>query len=322
MGETSFWAVAAALLALAAGLLLGASAWRAFQRRRLAASALASGRRERTFLLVARGFEPLKPLSRRLMGVRVVAEATCGAATYLAERGYAGDAAAILSSALAATLCLALACGVLSSSVVCGIAVGCCALGAMVALERSASDRHHALMREEVPEALRCMEVCFRSGLSLMQTLQQTSREVKGPLGKLFEAAARRIEMGAPASEALGALHGGKRVPELAFVAVALDVQHQSGGSVAPVLEAARESVEGELDLMRALRVQTAQAKLSARIVTLMPFVLVALFSLVSPDFLMPFFSSLGGVALLALALAMQLAGVLTVRRMLKVEAG
>lgn len=110
------------------------------------------------------------------------------------------------------------------------------------------------------------------------------------------------------------------RVPELSFVAVALDVQHRTGGSIAPVLESATESVEGELKLMRALRVQTAQAKLSASIVTVMPFVLVALFSLMSPDFLSPFFSSFLGLALLALALIMQLTGVLIVRRMLKVD--
>ena len=86
------------------------------------------------------------------------------------------------------------------------------------------------------------------------------------------------------------------------------------------VLDAARESGEGEIDLMRSLRVQTAQAKLSARIVTLMPFILVALFSLMSKDFLTPFFTSFAGFCLLGLALSMQLAGVLMVRRMLRVE--
>ena len=146
--------------------------------------------------------------------------------------------------------------------------------------------------------------------------------ECSGALGSLFSVAARRLEMGAPPAEALAVMRSSDQVPELSFVAVALDVQHQSGGSIAPVLETARESVISELDLMRSLRVQTAQAKLSASIVTVMPFVLVALFSLMSPDFLAPFFGSLIGVALLALALIMQLSGVLAVRRMLRIDAG
>lgn len=126
--------------------------------------------------------------------------------------------------------------------------------------------------------------------------------------------------MGESVSDALSALAEVEGVPELRFVSVALDVQHQTGGSVAPVLDAARESVESELELARSLRVQTAQAKLSAQVVTVMPFILVALFSLMSPGFLAPFFQSLAGVGMLALALGMQLAGVLLVRRMLKIE--
>lgn len=79
----------------------------------------------------------------------------------------------------------------------------------------------------------------------------------------------------------------------------------------------ARESVESEIDLARSLKVQTAQAQLSARIVTAMPFVLIALFSLMSPGFLSPFFESMAGMALLAAALVMQVAGVVLVHRML-----
>ena len=105
-----------------------------------------------------------------------------------------------------------------------------------------------------------------------------------------------------------------------AAAALALDVQHQVGGSMRPVLEAARETVEGELALRRALRVQTAQARLSARVVTVMPFALVAVFSLVSKGFLDPFLQSPLGLGLLGLACAMEVAGVLAVRRMLNVE--
>ena len=85
------------------------------------------------------------------------------------------------------------------------------------------------------------------------------------------------------------------------------------------VLEAARESVATELSLERQLRVQTAQARLSAQVVTVMPFLLVGAISLLSPGFLGPFFSSVAGLLLLLVALGMQVAGVLIARRMLKV---
>ena len=48
----------------------------------------------------------------------------------------------------------------------------------------------------------------------------------------------------------------------------------------------------------------------------------MALFSLVSNDFLTPFFESPLGLAVLGAALGMQAAGIAVVRRMLKVEVG
>ena len=85
------------------------------------------------------------------------------------------------------------------------------------------------------------------------------------------------------------------------------------------ILEAARQSVSDELELKRTLRTQTAQAKLSAQIVTVMPFALLAVFSLLSPGFLTPFSESPMGIALLAAALGMQAIGVSIVRKLLKV---
>ena len=88
------------------------------------------------------------------------------------------------------------------------------------------------------------------------------------------------------------------------------------------VLAAARDSIERDLKTRRSLKVKTAQAKLSAQVVTAMPFVLVIVLSLLTEDFLAPFFSSVLGFGLLLAALVMQGAGVLVVRRMLDVKVG
>ena len=86
------------------------------------------------------------------------------------------------------------------------------------------------------------------------------------------------------------------------------------------VLEITRQSVADEIELKRTLKTQTAQAKLSAQIVTIMPFALIGVFSLVSPGFLDPFFESSLGIILLICALAMQVIGISIVRKLLKVE--
>ncbi len=222
------------------------------------------------------------------------------------------------AAAIAAGLLVALWGGGLVGALAAALAV---MVGLVSFLKAAASKREQAL-REEIPDALRAMGTCFTAGLSLQQTLRQTGDELDGRLKELFLQAVHKLDTGASIPEALATFQQRTSLPELSFVAVALDVQHQSGGSVASVLDSAREAVEGELALQRSLRVQTAQAKLSARVVTLLPFVLIALFSLVSKDFLAPFFSSVAGLALLGLALLMQVGGVVLIRRLLRTQGG
>ncbi|MDO4842589.1 MAG: type II secretion system F family protein [Phoenicibacter congonensis] len=185
-------------------------------------------------------------------------------------------------------------------------------LGANSRLSRAMND-----IREQVPDAIRCMSTCTKCGLSLLQTFEQASHECKGALGKVFALAHRRLNLGATVLESLEVFDTISSVPELKFIGLAFSVQHVTGGPISDVLDFARESVLNELELARTLRIQTTQAKMSATIVTLMPFILLAAFSFLSPGFLSPFFSSFIGATMLAIAIGMQALGVLIVRKIL-----
>lgn len=322
MSVAGMLALAAGLLAMAAGACLGGCAYRVIGRRAVAASMLASSRAEQLMLRLKGGVGPLRRPARRLLELSPHVDDACQSAVILLQERGADFTKEALLSLLGAASAASVVLGALAGgSLTFGVALGCAVFVGAIAYVRSRSEKRNLAMREEIPDVLRTLSMSFRSGHSLPQTLAEAARESDGYLSHLLAVAADRLEMGATTTEALSVLRDNARLPELSFVAVALDVQHASGGSIAPVLESATESIEGELRLMRSLRVQTAQAKLSASIVTVMPFLLVALFSLMSPDFLSPFFSSALGMAVLALALVMQAAGVLIVRRMLKVEA-
>ena len=194
-----------------------------------------------------------------------------------------------------------------------------CAVVLRVLLTR-AIEKERAQLREQVPDALRCMEACMHAGLSLPQTFSEVAQQIDQPARSLFARVSRDLDLGYSMNEALEHFKQVAELPELSFVAMALDVQYACGGSATPVLRSAEESISRDLDLRRSLRVQTAQAKLSAQIVSVMPFALVFVISAVDPAFLHPFFSSAQGAVLLLMAIAMLGGGVLLVRRMLAVE--
>ena len=176
------------------------------------------------------------------------------------------------------------------------------------------------VLRYQVPDAMRSLAACFHAGYSLPQAFLQTAEEVASPSKELFARVAHDVNMGISVHDALQTFKKSSGVPELAFVAVALDIQHVSGGSVGPILELAENSVMRSLELKRFLRTQTAQARFSARVVSGVPLVLVLALSATSPHFLTPFFQTFQGLALLVLAISLQVIGVVAIRRLLDVE--
>lgn len=269
---------------------------------------------------IRNGFPFLMPLVNRLLAIRMVSDIADEVVLACEGRGLKATRESSLSVALVALTVVAIAVAVVTGTPVGALAVVACLVALSHVLAGSACDKRREAVREAVPAALESMGACFGSGFTLLQTFEQVSKDIPGYLGETFERGAHVLETGGTARRALDELRRGTCAADLAFVSIALDVQHESGGSMRQVLEAAGDSVKGELALRRSLRVQTAQAKLSARVVVMMPFILVALFSLMSPDFLAPFFSSALGYALLMLAILMQVAGVFLVNRALSVD--
>lgn len=261
-----------------------------------------------------------KPIARMLLSYRSILNMAEEMVWKVESWGFSSNPVALVSVVLFVSLLVLMGVSIGVTSFVGAVAVVVLFWVGIFIWVRSMQDKRRDGLQEAVPDALQSMMVCFQSGFSLQQTLNQVAQESEGALRDLFERVCRHLSVGQNLSAALAELKQGSSIPELSFIAVALDVQHQAGGSMSRILETTQDTVESELELKRNLRVQTAQARLSARVVSALPFVLIALFSLVTEDFLAPFFSSGTGIALLCLALGMQACGILVVRRMLAVE--
>ncbi len=154
----------------------------------------------------------------------------------------------------------------------------------------------------------------------MYQTFEKISESTNNKISIYFKKCRDILQTGGSVHDALVHLNSNVALPEVNFIALALDVQHVTGGSVKPIIESTKDMAESKLELIRMLHVKTAQAKLSSRIVTILPFVLLALFSILSPNFLKPFFSSLLGCFVFCIALIMQAAGIIIVRKMLEIN--
>ena len=180
--------------------------------------------------------------------------------------------------------------------------------------------KQRSQLREQLPDALNAIGMCFTAGHSLQQALGQVARETPNPLGRQLLKTVNDIDVGYGVSEALERLEQRADCADLHFVLVAFDIHHMTGGNLRELLEGTADSIAESFELMRSLEVQTAQARMSARIVTVMPLVLLALLSLVMPGYLAAFFSSTQGFILLLAALALEILGIFLIRRILGIN--
>jgi tight adherence protein B len=162
--------------------------------------------------------------------------------------------------------------------------------------------------------------MCFSAGYSLEQALTQTAQESPEPLAFELRKTASDMQAGCSVTEALQLLELRTQLPDLRFVSAALEIQHQTGGSLRDILDSAAQSVNDSFELHRSLEVQTAQARMSARVVSIMPIALVALLSLCMDGYLASFFSSFAGFALLVIAAAMEIVGIVLIRKILAID--
>lgn len=187
-------------------------------------------------------------------------------------------------------------------------------------LERRRERRRAAQLRQAMPEMLRLLCIALDAGSSLVKALEYAADNCDEPLASELSRAVWDVKSGQGFDEAMRKLRSRTGGSEFSYLAVAMEVQHRSGGSLSTVLDAVSSSLQKSAELEEELRTQTAQGRLSARVVALMPFAILGVLMLFSPGYLGSFFASPLGVLMLAFALVLELAGILLVRRVLAID--
>lgn len=269
--------------------------------------------------VLSNGAAPFHGFAQWLLEARLASAIFDRLSLALRIAGRESNPRALCSLLIPAALCFVVI-GALSGSFLAGAAFSACLVVVLSSWSNHVIERNRECVREDLPDAVRAMSSCFHAGFSLQQTFKQLSEELQGPISMVFARARDALETGSSAREALDLIHKSDYVSELSFIAVALEVQHRTGGSLKHALDAACESLESELELRRSLRVHTAQARLSARVVTGVTIALIGVLSLLTDDFLDPFFSNAVGFSMLVVAVGMQAVGMIIVRKILHVE--
>lgn len=172
-------------------------------------------------------------------------------------------------------------------------------------------------LAEEMPAVFRTLAVALGSGQTLSQAIAYVGAHEKGPAAHGFYMASMRLRCGESAEAVLAALAEELQAPGMGLLVTALTISQRTGSPLKDLFQRSARLVEREQGLSRELSVKTAQVRLSARVVCLLPLMMVALLSLISPEFQSGVTTPLG-MCCIGLAIAMDAVAILIMRRLMK----
>lgn len=176
------------------------------------------------------------------------------------------------------------------------------------------------LMERQLPEALDLISRALRAGHAFSAGLQMAGEELAEPIAGEFRMVHDEINYGTSLQQAL--LNLGERVPvtDLRYFIVAVLIQRESGGNLTEMLTNLSRLIRERLKLHAKVRVLSAEGRLSAWILGLMPFAVAALLNLLNPEFMSALWTDPLGTSILQWLAVLMVVGVLMLYRIVRIR--
>ena len=168
---------------------------------------------------------------------------------------------------------------------------------------------------EGLPDAIDLFSRSMRAGHNIHAGLAAIAEETFDPVRMEFRKVIEELALGAPLEQTLHGL--ARRVPliDLKFFVTGLILQRQTGADLAAVLENLALLVRERLNLAARMKAATAQQRLSARLLCLLPVGVGLVIWLLRPEYIRLLYTTDTGQALLTYALISEAVGLLIIRR-------
>jgi tight adherence protein B len=211
--------------------------------------------------------------------------------------------------------------GALVGGPVVGIAVGVAAAIVPVAMDGKRNAERRVAIDGQLLDAVTAVASALRSGRSLGQALTTAADEADDPLSTILAGTAHAASLGVPMDEALDRFANAVGGSDVRLVSGVLKVHRRTGGALAASLDDVARTLADRREAARELRSLTAQARLSAAILGLLPLGFFLFLSVVARRDIESAYRTTAGASAIGIGLALQGAAFVWIRRLLRVEA-
>lgn len=153
---------------------------------------------------------------------------------------------------------------------------------------------------KQLPEAIDTIIRGIRSGLPVIECIGSVGEEYDDPVGGHFQAISERVMLGEPLDAALWRVARVIDKPEMDFFAISIAIQVETGGSLADALGNLADLLRRREQMKLKIKAISSEARASAFIIGALPFLMLGLLTMMSPEYVMPLFTDPRGQMMLA----------------------
>jgi len=173
---------------------------------------------------------------------------------------------------------------------------------------------------QQLNEGTMIISNALKSGYSFLQAIAAVSEETKNPFAKEFKKLLKEMSLGISEDIALNNLLNRMESEDLRLIVNAILIQKDIGGNLSEILDNISDTIRERQKIQSELKTLTAQGRLSAIIVMLIPFFIGITIYFLNKEYIMLLFATPIGIGMIVTAIFNQLIGLIIIKKIIKID--
>jgi|SRR5579875_423547 len=180
--------------------------------------------------------------------------------------------------------------------------------------------RRRRAFAEQLPDMLQLLATTLRSGFSVLQGLDTVARQIPDPMGEELRTVVAEVRLGRPVADSLGDVAKRIHSTDFEWAVTAIAIQREVGGNLAELLDIVADTMNARSRIRREARVLTAEGRLGAGILAVLPPAMALYMYLVNRSYIATLVHDGAGRIFLIGAIVLAVIGILWMRKLVEID--
>ncbi len=172
----------------------------------------------------------------------------------------------------------------------------------------------------QLPDTLNLLSSTLKAGYSFMQGVEAVSHEIEDPMGGELRRIVTEAQLGRPLEDAMDASAERMDSDDFAWAVMAVKIQREVGGNLSELLLTVAETMTERERLRRDVATLTAEGKMSAIVLGVLPILLGMAMWAMNPEYINTLFTDSLGKILLGASIVAALVGFAWMKKIISIE--